>query len=760
MRAGDSNFNGLDEETEMARIRSEEDAKDYVSHDVHKTVDIDWRIKCFVEFMIVLNAVQLGACVQAATNTLLTRSCPISENIFLVVFVIEVSARIYLLGWRYFRYKWNILDCTLTLAAVIDFWILTPILNATSVPIGDFYVMRLLRLARILRILKVLRSKKELQMLMEGLMGALASMFWVATLLAFLIYTTSIICVTLYQDIDWNEAIVESKLTFESMPKAMFALFSLSIVADWTPIVMPVINQHPEAVFIFVIFIVMSTFGILNLIIGVITERTATVQMEYSLKEQHCKDLFRMKNIEEIAKIIFATQEDATITYEEMKELMEDGKHGPRIKALTEGVNLPDGFNLEDCHAMFDKDATNNINHEEFVQGMKRLIFSNDFQRSCMTQASIADVLFEVKRAEERIKDQLKELLAVFHGGMKVDSADDPGGRGPGGGTLFVPPPLLTQNTAIKAYQEKAKDVQDSGDQDLVACRQLADRLREPLAQFLISEGIRPEASQGSGSLAAAASGAGRQVVEKESAPSKLRRAVSNTLEATTLGSVSAAAANDVGRNGLDAPTQPKRQQHTGSTEAAAAPAQWCTDHLPVRAASSQGLPVDQIAARSALPWRLQPHQIEALERSATDLSAEDLVKAVHQMYADSMGVPSGPVQAEGFRPPPEQQASAAQYRAAGEHLARAAGEQSQYQAEEKSKTPSDRSPRMRYNPPFQAANSMQQPAARSDSRASASSTGRSPRPGNATPRLRSCSTSSRGENRNRSTVSDNSFAV
>lgn len=399
--------------------QAEDDTKIVITHDEvvkeqeqewqdHKGVDIGWSAKIFIECMIVVNAAQLGMCVDPE-NLRFGDVCHYSEHCFIAIFLMEAIVRIYYQKASYFRWRWNQFDFFLVSTAVLDNWIVTPILNAASSPISNIYVIRLVRLLRILRILKVLRSKKELQMLLEGLMGALKSMIWVATLLGFLIYASAIICVTLFSKVH-----TDYWLTFHTVPEAIFTLFTLAIVADWTEIVVPVATEYPWAVLLFIMFTIVATFGILNLIIGVITERTTMVQREYAEREQLNRDNMRMDAIEEIADIIFATQEDGSITRDELGEMMEDSTHGNPIKALVSGVSLPEGFTILDCHPMFDRDATGSIERDEFIQGMKRLIFSNAFQRSCMTQSAIADVLVEVKAVESRLAEMVKKELVTM----------------------------------------------------------------------------------------------------------------------------------------------------------------------------------------------------------------------------------------------------------------------------------------------------------------------------------------------------------
>lgn len=123
-----------------------------------------------------------------------------------------------------------------------------------------------------------------------------------------------------------------------------------------------------------------------------------------------------MEAIRGIGKIIFSTQDDATITKEEMITMCEDEIHGPQIQNLIGGVPLPPGYDITDCHTMFDRDASGSIDQTEFELGMRRLIFANTFQRSFVTRVAIADVMCEMKAIECRLTNEMRSGFARLEG--------------------------------------------------------------------------------------------------------------------------------------------------------------------------------------------------------------------------------------------------------------------------------------------------------------------------------------------------------
>jgi len=488
---------------------------------IDKLVDVNWVLKAVVETTIVLNCLQLGFCTNADTipkgGPDFNGFCTATDIGFTVIFVGEFVYKIWVLRCMYFSARLNWMDFVLLFITITDA-IFLMVEASVGGELRTFLGLKMLRLLRIFRILRVLQHKKEMRLVLEGLLASFHSMIWVVLVMVLLIYMTSILCVTFFRD-----AKIEIDLNFQNLPKAMFTLFTLAILGDWTDIVTPVLKDHWWAGPFFVGFIICATFGVMNLIIGVITERTAQVQQEHRDFESLCRDNERMENIKEIAEILFNayhSEGDDPNEHTISKEVMETfvkGEKGTHIEELVSHVRLPAGFEVTDCHAMFDRDASGTITQKEFEDGMGRLIFSNEFQRSCMVQSSIADVMVEMKRVETVVLERMNRLeqnVLGCGGRTKVQRPHQT--RGP----TRQPSPLVSRSTATNqsepsvssagccpclptccagATQGKTPSEAVTAtapprtySEDLpackAACRQLLERLQEPLELLLADD--------------------------------------------------------------------------------------------------------------------------------------------------------------------------------------------------------------------------------------------------------------------------------
>jgi voltage-gated sodium channel len=192
------------------------------------TVVNDPRTERVIMSLIVINAIILGLetskTIMASHGWLLE----ILDHIILAVFVVEIAARVIVHRVAFFRDPWSVFDFVVIGIALVP---------ATE----TFSVLRSLRVLRVLR-------------LITG----------VPTLLIGLIYYVFAIMATkLFGDDNPN--------LFGTLGDSLFTLFTVMTLEGWTnDVARPVMQNHPYAWVFFVVYIVITTFMVLNLFIGVV----------------------------------------------------------------------------------------------------------------------------------------------------------------------------------------------------------------------------------------------------------------------------------------------------------------------------------------------------------------------------------------------------------------------------------------------------------------------------------------------------------
>ena len=125
---------------------------------------------------------------------------------------------------------------------------------------GSFTVLRSLRIFRVLR---VISTAPRLRRVVEGFITALPGMASVFLLMAIIFYIGSVISTKLFGASfpEW----------FGTLGQSAYSLFQIMTLESWSMgIVRPVMEVYPYAWVFFVPFIVVTTFAVVNLLVGLI----------------------------------------------------------------------------------------------------------------------------------------------------------------------------------------------------------------------------------------------------------------------------------------------------------------------------------------------------------------------------------------------------------------------------------------------------------------------------------------------------------
>jgi len=207
--------------------------------------------------LIILNAVTLGLETSATVMGTIGGALVALDTLLLILFTAELALRIYAFRGRFFRDPWGIFD----LFVVGIAW-----LPAT----GPLSVLRALRVLRVLRMISVIPS---LRTVVEAMLHALPGMGSIVLLMALIFYVFGVMATKLY-----GEILPER---FGTLGTSLYTLFQMMTLESWSEAnVRPILAQQPLAWMFFVPFILLATFVVLNLFIGVIVDSIQTLRAE------------------------------------------------------------------------------------------------------------------------------------------------------------------------------------------------------------------------------------------------------------------------------------------------------------------------------------------------------------------------------------------------------------------------------------------------------------------------------------------------
>jgi voltage-gated sodium channel len=212
--------------------------------------------------LILINAVILGLETSPAMMSSYGPALVAADQLILGIFVVELTLRLFAHLRAFFRDPWSLFDTAVVVIALF------PASEAFSV----------LRALRVLRVLRLVSAFPQLRRVIMGLLTAIPGLGSIAAILAILLYIFAVIAVNLFgaQYLQW----------FGDFGVALFTLFQIMTLEGWADIAREIQQTHPHAWTFFIVYILISTFAVLNLFIAVIVDamQKGEESMEHELQ--------------------------------------------------------------------------------------------------------------------------------------------------------------------------------------------------------------------------------------------------------------------------------------------------------------------------------------------------------------------------------------------------------------------------------------------------------------------------------------------
>jgi len=197
--------------------------------------------------LIIINATVLGL---ETSQSVMATSGPLLEfidHVLLAIFVAELAARIIVHRLDFFRDPWSVFDFV--------------VVSIALVPASEnFTVLRALRVLRVLRLITAIPSLKRV---VAGLLASLPGMGSILFLIGLIYYVFAVIGTKLFG--------LTNPDLFGTLGRSLYTLFTVMTLEGWTnDVAKPVMEHHPYGWIYLFAFIIVTTFMVLNLFIGVV----------------------------------------------------------------------------------------------------------------------------------------------------------------------------------------------------------------------------------------------------------------------------------------------------------------------------------------------------------------------------------------------------------------------------------------------------------------------------------------------------------
>ncbi|MBI35963.1 MAG: ion transporter [Alphaproteobacteria bacterium] len=220
---------------------------------INKFVDHSFFQKSIMA-LIIINAVILGLETSPTITRAIGQELQLFDQAVIIIFCIELALRIYAKGLHFFKDPWGIFDFL--------------VIGITLVPSNES--LSVLRALRVLRVFRLVSAVPRLRRIVTALLHAVPGVGAIIILLLLVFYVFSVITTEIFgQNFpDW----------FGTLGNSMFTLFQIMTLESWSMgIVRPVMEIYPWASILFVIFITLSSFTVLNLFIAIIIDSLQTL---------------------------------------------------------------------------------------------------------------------------------------------------------------------------------------------------------------------------------------------------------------------------------------------------------------------------------------------------------------------------------------------------------------------------------------------------------------------------------------------------
>ena len=237
----------------------------------------------FIISLIILNGITLGLATSKSFMADYGSFIELLDKLIIAVFTVEIILRIFVHRLSFFKDPWSL----------FDFFVVAISLIPAN---GGLSILRVLRVLRLFRLLTVV---PQMRTIIGALLGVIPGIASISMVLLLFFYVFAIMSTTLFADTfpQW----------FGSLGESMYTLFQVMTLESWSMgIARPVMELHPYAWVFFIIYILIVTFVMINLFIGLIVDAIFSIKGEEEQeKSEELKEIENLKlEIKELKELI------------------------------------------------------------------------------------------------------------------------------------------------------------------------------------------------------------------------------------------------------------------------------------------------------------------------------------------------------------------------------------------------------------------------------------------------------------------------
>lgn len=213
--------------------------------------------KNFIIWLIVINGVILGIATSKPIMSEYGSLVNLLDNIIVAIFTVEIILRIYVHRLSFFKDPWSLFDFFVVAISLI------PANEGLSI----------LRALRVLRLFRLLTVVPQMRIIIAALIKVIPGIGSISMVVLLFFYVFSIMATNLFAE--------AFPVWFGDLGKSMYTLFQVMTLESWSMgISRPVMDVFPYAWIFFILFILIVTFIMINLFVGIIVDAIFTIKEE------------------------------------------------------------------------------------------------------------------------------------------------------------------------------------------------------------------------------------------------------------------------------------------------------------------------------------------------------------------------------------------------------------------------------------------------------------------------------------------------
>jgi len=236
--------------------------------DIEKPTGLRGRLASFIEsklsvrfitFLIIINSITLG--MEADSQMIKEHGTLLFaiDKTILLFFTLELMIKFYSYRLSFFKSGWNTFDFVIVAIA----WIPTT---------GAFAIFRALRILRVFRLFSVVPQMRKV---LTALLHSIPGMLSVVGILTLIFYVCAVLATKLFG----HHQAPQLQEWFGSISASLYTLFQIMTLESWSMgIVRPTMEIYPLSWIFFLPFIIVTSFAVLNLFIGIIVDAMQSAQ--------------------------------------------------------------------------------------------------------------------------------------------------------------------------------------------------------------------------------------------------------------------------------------------------------------------------------------------------------------------------------------------------------------------------------------------------------------------------------------------------